>query len=179
MSDKKPVFEDHIGLVKSIVSSFDRLCSPEDSELFPVACIGLMKAIESFDPSRSKFSYWATKIIRNSMISEIRKNSNDPVPMSRIDFDGEENLAGRGSEMPLELVPFITGNSEGDTKLELENRRILLRHFLEGVSMAEIARELGFTREGIRQKVKKAIESIRKRHGEILDNHSFWLTGEV
>ena len=70
---EKPVFEDHIGLVKSIVSSFDKSCRPEDSEVFSLACMGLMKAISTFDSERSKFSYWATKIIRNFIIAEKRR----------------------------------------------------------------------------------------------------------
>lgn len=161
--------------MKSIVSSFDKLSRPEDSELFPVACMGLMKAIASFDSSRSKFSYWATKIIRNFMIRELRKNSSGPIPISRIDFDWEKNLVADCYDMPLDLVPALTEDSDEDTPSELENKHMMLRHFLEGVPMAEIARELGFTREGVRQKVKKAIESIRKKHGDMLDNHSFWL----
>lgn len=169
-----PVFEDHIGLVKSIVRSFDRSCRADDSELFPVACMGLMKAMATHDPAKSKFSYWATKIIKNSLLKEIKKNVASPKPVG---FVGDETaLCEDRHDMPLDLIPVLTRDSEQDTPYESENRRILVRHFLEGIPMAEIAREIGFTRESVRQRVRKAIESIRDRHGEILDNHAYWLT---
>lgn len=173
MPEEHPVFEDHIGLLKSVVSSFERSCRPEDSELFPVACMCLMKAISTFDPSKSKFSYWATKIIRNGIVKEIRKNA-APVSLSPL----EDDPSAQNFNMPLELIPLLTETSEQDTPTESENRRMLVRHFLDGVSMAEIARELGFTREGVRQKVKRAIECIRKRHRDLLDNHPFWLVAK-
>lgn len=174
----RPIFEDHIGLVKSIVSSFDRLCRAEDSEFFPIACMGLIKAISTFDPSKSKFSYWATKIIRNFILRELRKKKLEPTPMSRLDFE-EGELEDRRHDAPLDLIPLVTKPSDQDSKTEAENKRMLVRHFLDGVSMAEMAREAGFTREGIRQKVKKAIESIRRRHSDLLDNHAFWLGTET
>lgn len=173
MSDRHlPVFEDHIGLVKSVVSSFDKSCPPQDSEFFPVACIGLIKAISTFDPSRSKFSYWATKIIRNSIICEIRKSN--PLPVGDMDEHPSESFY----ETPLDLIPLLTNDCGNETPSELENKRMLVRHYLEGVPMAEIAREVGFTRERIRQKVNKAIESIRKRHMDVLDNHPSWLDND-
>jgi RNA polymerase sigma factor (sigma-70 family) len=132
----------------------------------------LIKAISTFDPSKSKFSYWATKIIRNGILKEIRKNKLEPA----ICFDESEHPSSGECDMPLDLIPVLTKCSDQDTPSDVENRRMLVRHFLEGVSMAEIAREVGFTREGVRQKVKKAIESIREKHGNMLDNHPFWLT---
>jgi RNA polymerase sigma factor (sigma-70 family) len=178
--EKPPVFEDHLGLVKSIVRSFDRACRPEDSEFFPVACMGLIKAIETFDPSMSKFSYWATKIIRNGIIGELRKERLDALPFSTLERDDMEFvLASRDRSVPLELAALLTEPSESDSPADIENKRILKRHYIDEVSMAEIAREVGFTRENIRQKVKKAISSIRNKHGRFLDDHLFWLSGEL
>lgn len=167
-----PVFEDHIGLVKSIVSSFDKSCPLQDSEFFPVACIGLIKAISTFDPTKSKFSYWATKIIRNSIICEIKKRN--PLPVGDMDEHPSESFC----ESPLDLISLLTNDCGNETPLELENKRMLVRHYLEGVPMAEIAREVGFTRERIRQKVNKAIQSIRMRHVDVLDNHLSWLDND-
>lgn len=171
--EKNLAFEDHIGLVKSIVRSFDRSCRPEDSEFFPVACMGLMKAMSTYNRTKSKFSYWATKIIRNSLSKEIKRSRISPKPVG---FEVEEIASNEDRrDMLLDLIPVLTCDSEKDSPSECENMRMLIRHFLDGVSMAEIAREIGFTRENVRQRVKKAIESIRLRHGQVLDNHAYWL----
>jgi DNA-directed RNA polymerase specialized sigma subunit len=169
-------FEDHIGLLKSIVSSFDKSCNPVDSEFFPIACIGMIKAISTFDSSKSKFSYWATKIINNSILQEIRKTKPLPKPLPNSNLD---DLPLDSQNSPLDLIPLLTNDCGNETHLELENKRMLVRHYLDGVSMAEIAREVGLTRERIRQKVNKAIEFIRKKHAKILDNHLFWLDDKV
>lgn len=171
------VFEEHIGLVKSIVSSFDRSCPPEDSELFAVACIGLMKAIRTFDGSSSKFSYWATKIIRNMLIGEKRKKREWMIPMSAVASKECLEPMDRDPGLPLDLVSLLTAPSSEDTDPEKEDKKILRRHFLDHVSMAEMARELGVSREGIRQRTNRAIRSIQKKHKNILDNHPSWLAG--
>lgn len=171
----RPIFEDHIGLVKSIVFSFDKSCSPEDSEMFPVACIGLIKAISTFEPGRSKFSYWATKIIRNMLINELRSESK--FPMLSLDSMESEGPPARTERFPAELVLEMVEPSPSDTPSETENKLILRRHYLDLVPMAEIAREIGFTREAVRQRVNKAVDSIRKRCGIAFDDHPFWLHG--
>lgn len=167
-------FEDHIGLLKSIVSSFDRSCPPEDSEIFPVACIGLMKAISTFNPDRSKFSFWATKIIKNLILGERRRERLKTVPI-----ESEESIPDRREDLPLELVNRLTGQDSSDSPSESEGKRMILRHFVEQVPMAEIAREMGITREGVRQKIRRALDSVRKKNKEILDNHPFWLAGRA
>ena len=172
---KPPVFEDHIGLVKSLVSSFDRSCSPQDSEFFPLACMALIKAISTFDPEKSKFSYWATKIIRNDIFSEMKKIRGSRAFVSCSDLDDAVSDDQEG--IPLDLAEVLSVPSEKDTPLEQENKRMLRRHYLDGIPMAEIARECGITREYVRQKVRKAIDSIRKSHASLIDNHPFWLFG--
>lgn len=167
---EKPVFEDHIGLVKSIVRSFDKSCRPEDSDFFSLACMAMMRAISSFDEDKSKFAYWATKIIRNAIVKEIKKNKLSLCQLSHDPISSD-------CQMPLELANFLSDSSESDTPSESENKRMLRRHYFEGVSMAEIARETGITREYVRQKLKKAIDSIRKKHKFLIENHSFWLSG--
>ena len=178
MSEKsmdRPVFEDHIGLVKSIVFSFDKSCAPEDSEMFPVACIGLIKAISTFKPGRSKFSYWATKIIRNMLINELRSQSK--FPMFSLDSVCVEGPPARLERFPADLVLKMVEPSASDTPSDTENKLILRRHYLDMVPMAEIAREIGFTREAVRQRVNKAVDSVRKKFGIVLDDHPFWLHG--
>lgn len=171
-----PVFEDHIGLVKSIVYSFDRSCKPEDSEMFPVACIGLIKAISTFKPGKCKFSYWATKVIRNMLITELRSEARSVRAFS-IECEGAEDSLARHDKFPSELVLEMVEPSASDTLAETENKLILRRHYLDLVPLAEIAREIGFTREAVRQRANKAIDSIRKKCGNVLDNHPFWLAG--
>lgn len=68
----KNLLEDHLGLVRSIVSKFDKY-NPMDSELFGIGCLALVEAQKSYIPERGAFSTWATKLIKQSIFDNFRK----------------------------------------------------------------------------------------------------------
>ena len=165
--------EDNLGLAKSIVSKFCRGIRPDDSDLYPVACLELIRAATTFDPSKAKFSTWATRLITHRLISEVRKRKKDnsTVLLSSLDRNTQErSLADNDEcEFPVHLVPSIL---EGDcSESEAENKRILLSHYLDGKSFSEIAKEMGLSREAVRMKAKKAILLIRIKKIELLKEY--------
>jgi RNA polymerase sigma factor (sigma-70 family) len=167
--------EDNLGLAKSIVSKFCRGIRPDDSDLYPVACLELIRAATTFDPSKAKFSTWATRLITHRLISETRKRKKDDltVLLSSLDRNTQErSLADNDEcecEFPIHLVPSIL---EGDcSECEAENKRILLSHYLEGKSFSEIAKKMGLSREAVRMKAKKAILLIRREKMELLKEY--------
>lgn len=172
LSDNSLV-EDNLGLAKSIVSKFCRGIRPDDSDLYPVACLELIRAATTFDPSKAKFSTWATRLITHRLISEVRKRKKDnsTVLLSSLDRNTQErSLADNDEcEFPVHLVPSIL---EGDcSESEAENKRILLSHYLDGKSFSEIAKEMGLSREAVRMKAKKAILLIRRKKIELLKEY--------
>ena len=61
------------GLVRSYTKKFTSNSSREDSADFEAsAIVGLMRAIESFDPSRGRFGQWAYKPIQREVLRAVR-----------------------------------------------------------------------------------------------------------
>ena len=67
--------EDYLPMVSSIAKKYlKRNQSVLDSEEFADGCLGLTKAINSFDPSRgNKFSTYAFALIRNEILSGVKR----------------------------------------------------------------------------------------------------------
>ncbi|HHY98137.1 MAG TPA: SigB/SigF/SigG family RNA polymerase sigma factor [Firmicutes bacterium] len=91
----------NLRLIMSIVSRFPE-CGEDKDELFQVGCIGLLKAVDRFDPSFNvKFSTYAVPVI----IGEIRKHLRDyqPVHVSR----SVRALAAAAREKRSELISSL------------------------------------------------------------------------
>ncbi len=163
--------EDNLGLAKSIVSKFCRGSKAEDSDLYPVACLELIRAATTFDPSKSKFSTWATRMITQRLISEVRKSKRTAgtVVLSSLDQSSRDSsLADNESDdFPIHLLSSIL-EDESDSKSEAENKKVLLMHYLGEESFSEIARKMGLSREAVRMKVKKALISIRRKKFDLI-----------
>lgn len=165
VSDDRLV-EQNLDLAKSIVAKF-KPGNVEDSELYSVACIALMKAAATFDPSVAKFSTWATRIIRQHIINEIRKRRQDTVPLSSLDYDEAERvLVDCHEDFPLHLAGLLVDPDPSDSKAEAENKRMLAMHHLDGQSLSDIGRKVGLSKERVRQRLANAIQSIRLKKRE-------------
>jgi len=68
----------NLGLVRSYCKRFTSNASREDSADFEAAgMLGLMRAIESFDPSQGRFGHWAFKPIQREVLRSVR-NADHP-----------------------------------------------------------------------------------------------------
>lgn len=155
--------EDHLGLVRAVVCKFHRGRFVEDSELFSVGCLALVEAQRTFDPTKSKFCTWATRLIQQRVIDEHRKKKkespvDDTCEMRDIPEQKQEQL-------PVHLLSHIL---EGETPAE--DRRMLVGHYLEGKSLAELGREFGISKEWVRKKISLALSSIRRKNRCVLEN---------
>jgi RNA polymerase sporulation-specific sigma factor len=74
-SARQQLIEGNLRLVLSVIQRFDKRGeSPDD--LFQVGCIGLMKAIENFDPTKQvKFSTYGVPMIAGEVRRYLRDNS--------------------------------------------------------------------------------------------------------
>lgn len=67
---------DNYHLIVSIALKFSTYKKRYDTEdLIQVGAIGLMKALDKYDPSKAKFSTFATWCVRNSILSFLQKES--------------------------------------------------------------------------------------------------------
>src|SRR3954452_16580409 len=63
----------NLGLVRSYCRRFTSNSSRDDSADFEAAgLLGLMRAIDSFDPSRGRFGHWAFKPIQREVLRAVR-----------------------------------------------------------------------------------------------------------
>jgi len=155
---KKNLVESNIGLVKSVVSKFvkDNL---EDSELFSVGCEGLIKAANTFDSKKAKFSTWATRIINQKIIDELRKKKNINSCVLN-----ENHLIEKKSSFPSHIICSII---KGST----DSEKIVSLYYLEQKTLSDISKQLNISKEGVRKKIQRAIVNIREKLN--LENEDF------
>jgi RNA polymerase sigma factor (sigma-70 family) len=157
--DEPVRIEDHIGLLRSCVLKFVRSGPVEDSEFYSVGCLALVEAARTFDPSRSKFCTWATRIVTQRLVDEFHRNARlKESPSPDLDARPEEHR----ESLPLHLLPVLVGG-EGD------DRSMVVGHYLEGKSLSDLGREFGYSKEWIRKKIQSAVLKMRRENLSILE----------
>lgn len=159
--------EDHLGLVRAVAYKFCRKGRLEDSELYSVGCVALVEAARSFDPSRSKFCTWATRLIRQRVLDEVRRSCRDK---ARSSDAGVDNLVDGYARSLAHVVPQMLGSSKGDSKADSAGKAVLRRYYLDEMSLSELGRELGISKEGVRKRLNSAISMVRKKNSLLLEN---------
>ena len=72
---RQALIEGNLRLVLSVIQRFDKRCENPD-DLFQVGCIGLMKAIANFDPTKQvRFSTYGVPMIAGEIRRYLRDNS--------------------------------------------------------------------------------------------------------
>lgn len=150
--------EDHIGLLSSCVLRFVKEGPVQDSDLYSVGCLALMEAVETFDPSKAKFCTWATRIINQRIIDEIKRNARIRESCSDLSLHPDEE----SEPLPVHLLPDLL-DGDGDEEC------MVVGHYLEGKSLSELGREFGFSKEWIRKKIQSAVSKIRRDNLALLE----------
>jgi RNA polymerase sigma factor (sigma-70 family) len=169
--------ESYLNLAKSIVSKFEKKQRIEDSEMYSCACLALMDAKESFDSSKGAFSTWATRKINQHIINYLRKNKN----YRKIEMLGESStnvVDDSKLDLPVEKLSILLKDDPQDSKIDLENKKILIDHFIKNKSWADIGRSMHLSRERVRQKGQDAIAKIREKYRLIIDDLESFYFGE-
>lgn len=149
--------EEYIGLMSSCVLRFVKDGPVQDSELYSVGCLALIEAARTFDPSRAKFCTWATRIINQRIIDELKRGARVRESCSDLSLHPEEET----ERLPVHLVPrLLEGSDVGE--------RMVVRHYLDGKSLSEIGREFGFSKEWVRKKIQSAVSKIRRDNIHLL-----------
>jgi RNA polymerase primary sigma factor len=148
--------------------------------------IGLMKAVESFDPSKGKFGTYAFWLVKAHILKAIEKNWLVHVPSGQ-----EANGPGKEDAPPCQIVELEESTTapsweeddpfEAASKIEMKHvirrmlseltpreKRIICLRFGIGNGGAdhtieEIGRSVGLTPERVRQILSKALGKMRKR----------------
>lgn len=175
---KRTLIERNLRLVVYIARKFDNTrIAMED--LISIGTIGLIKAVNSFDPSkRIKLATYASKCIENEILMYLRRNSRTRLEVSfdqplNVDWDGNELLLAdiHGTEPDL-----VYRNIEEQvdrwllrkalTKLTRRERRIVELRFglRDGIerTQKQVADTLGISQSYISRLEKRIIRRLRK-----------------
>ena len=156
---KKTQIEHNLRLVVYIAKKFDNTgVGVED--LISIGTIGLIKAINTFNPSKKiKLATYASRCIENEILMYLRRNSKTKMEVS---IDEPLNVDWDGNEL---LLSDILGTEEDTIYRDLENeaeRRLLVRALnkLSGREKLIVRMRFGLDNPEGREKTQKEVADI-------------------
>lgn len=163
--------EEHLGLVKSIVCKYiPSGLKIDDTEEYSDGLIGLFNAIKKFNPEQHKFSTFAFQCIKNSVIQGIRSRKRKKrIALNPISLDLDIAQNETEDINFSSIVECLMTEHPDDTKTDIENKKILYQHYVEGKTWDAIGKELGVTRMRAMQRGQIAIKLLKSRYLSIND----------
>jgi RNA polymerase sigma factor (sigma-70 family) len=153
----------------------------ERDDLVSWGMMGLVNAAKAWDPTRSEFSTLACRAIERMIIRGVNREWHPDREQKTVSLDQliSGNRPEGGEDRFLDQLP-ADENVEGsllDTErkvavraafesLEPEQRQLLQRHYFNGESVQDIARDLGLTRQGVYSREKVIFRQLREKLGE-------------
>lgn len=165
---------ENVRLAYKIAWNF-RGCGIEQEELRGLALLGLVKAASSFDESKGfKFATFAAPVIRNEILTEIRKISRF---RGAVSLDAMISSADEKGECSLlDLLPCIEGGYEDvdnsdlipslfqKAKLRDSERAVMTLTILEGKKQREVARMMGTSQSYISRLTRSGMNKIQREY---------------
>ena len=144
----------------------------ESDDLVALAMLGLVKAGNSYDPSKgNKFSTYATRVAENEILMAIRKTKKTNKDVSifapvAVDWDGNaleiaETLEDMRSQKLFQQIEDYDVLQIIQQILN-EKERCIVFKWVSGVRQSSIAKEFGVTQGTVSRIIRKAFEKMRK-----------------
>ncbi len=177
---RNKLVEHNLRLVAHIIKKYYH-CVNEQDDLVSIGTIGLIKAVNTYDPNKKiKLSSYASRCIENEILMYFRnskKTSQDISLNEAIDSDKDGN--------PLTLMDIMSVEDnildDIDTKINLEKLNTYMQEVLskreidiltyrfglnniKPLTQMEIAKKLNISRSYVSRIEKKALELLRKRY---------------
>ena len=178
-SARDKLIESHFSTACRVASRF-RHSGIERDDLISLACIGLIYAVDHFDPScgtKLQTNVWwaASKYIHN----EIRDRKlrlhfaalslNDPISGVRDDHDGNTHMDGLASDDPDPLDQVVLSMEAHRARkavqaLPDQMRQIITMRYLEdsGISQLEVGNKLGISQMTVCRREREALAQCRR-----------------
>lgn len=175
---KNELIEHNLRLVAHIIKKYYS-SSVQQDDLISIGTIGLIKAINTFDPDKgTRLATYAARCIENEILMQFRaqkKPAQDISVNEPIDTDSEGN--------PLTLMDIISTEDEivediykitmlkklstevGRIKDPREKSIIMMRYGLDGMrpmTQLEVSKKLNISRSYVSRIEKKALKELRK-----------------
>ena len=174
---KKILIERNLRLVAHIAKKYQNVDEDMD-DLISIGCIGLIKAIDTFDSGKGRLATYACRCIDNELLMLLRSKKKTSREVSLFEPIGQDK---EGNEIHLmdvieqqqpDIVECIeTGRNIKkllvliDNQLTDRERQILiLRYGLQGnpeVTQNEIGTQLGISRSYVSRIEKKALQKLK------------------
>ena len=158
------LIEDNTKLVWFVMNKYYR-ASVSDEDLVQCGMLGLTRAANTWDESKSEFSTYAVKCIRNEICIEFRRRYKHEGVISL----DTSTIRVNGDELP--IMDCIVGEEDVDyvdvdsliKQLNAKDAEILKLR-LSGMKQIDIAKKYGVSREAIRLKLVR-IRRVAIRNG--------------
>ncbi|MGI6037246.1 MAG: RNA polymerase sporulation sigma factor SigE [Limnochordia bacterium] len=172
-SVKGTLIERNLRLVVYIARKFDNTgISIED--LVSIGTIGLIKAVNTFDPSKKiKLATYASRCIENEILMYLRRNNKTRAEVSfdeplNTDWDGNELLLSDVLGVESDVIKHIEEQTDriilerALTKLTDREKRIVKERFVKEKTQKEVADLLGISQSYISRLEKKILRKLYK-----------------
>ena len=142
----------HSNLVRKYLSVFKvpSFYPGDKDDLLQVGLLGLLRAEETYDSTKSAFETWAWYWIRSYIRNEIRRFKYLHIPVTDV-YNISTTYDFR---IALKQVAHDLDNKSLD----------LLTRYLAGQNPTEIGREWGVSRQAIDQRLDKVLTKLRRKH---------------
>lgn len=164
--EQETMVKNNMGLVTHIVIKFNGVAEFDD--LFQVGCIGLIKAVRSFDISKGfAFATFATPVIRNEILMYLRRERNRIKTSSLNKIINDENMYEVGDliesnfSLDDEIVcrDLLKHLNIGLGKLNARDRKIVI-WYISGHKQDDIAKKIGVSQAQISRIIRGFREKV-------------------
>ncbi len=183
-SVRKDLIERNLRLVVYIAKKFENT-GMNVEDLVSVGTIGLIKAVNTFDPSKNiKLATYASRCIENEILMFLRRNNKIKSEISfyeplNIDWDGNElllsDILGTGVDSVYDIIEEEIDKDLLNIALKKLNFRekeiVKLRFGLNGgseLTQKEVADQLGISQSYISRLEKRIIKRLKKEISRII-----------
>ncbi len=178
---RKKLIEHNLRLVSHIVKKYYSQSKNQD-DLTSIGTVGLIKAVDSFDPGNgARFATYASKCIQNEILMYFRAGKKTGMEVSlsdTIDMDKDGNPLTYmdiicvddtiAEELDIKISGELAADAIRNNLTEREREIIVLRYGLSGrepLTQRELAEKLKISRSYVSRIEKSALEKIRDRMG--------------
>jgi len=163
--------EDYLYMVEAISNKFnyERVRSIRDSEIYGYLSQELVVCYSRFDPSKASFDKYLSSHLFNRAIDFVRRSKRKKRFHNHLLVDKEnlDTLPAHSAEsfFTIDVLPSLLKECPRDTPRDIQDRHILMEHYLTERSVLELSKKYSSTRTTIYNRIKKSLAKIRENHG--------------
>lgn len=165
---KEQVVLNNVGMVGLVLKSLN--LNPLDEDLFSAGIVGVVKAVNTFDPNKGfAFSTYATRIVRNEILMTFRKKRitpafslDEPYQLENGDLVNLSETIDDNRRFEDEVIADMQIKQTSSTLSDREKKIISLS--MDGKTQREIAKICGISQPQVSRIIKSIHNKWRKQN---------------